>query len=341
MLDEPSLGTTSCATRANNALGSSALWPPTACGDTQPSGFICSSGGILSDNPALNPHLHDYNLAFFPYGDGSAFTSHVDDPLPVKTPNRNGTRVWLRGADNMRAALTYLKTERGLSSASVVIVSGCSAGGTSAYLHVDDVCGGLPGAGKCVGLGDSGFVQNLVGENGRNYTHERFSNATQFWGSIRANAACQAVHTGDDAWMCLAPDSNYPYITTPTFILAAEYDEGLAGGDIGVKCHPVFSPSCSALDKVTWERYRNATIVSLAPALVSSIHGLFLDACAPHCQSLSNGHSETWTGVSINGVSPANAFEAWLQSGATAPGAKLVDNAPYPSNPTCVGMGST
>ena len=93
---------------------------------------------------------------------GSAFSSHVDGPVRVTTPNRNGSQIWLRGADNLNAAIAYLKTEKNVSSASLVVVSGCSAGGTSTYLHLDAVCGSL-GAGRCVGLADAGFVQNLVG----------------------------------------------------------------------------------------------------------------------------------------------------------------------------------
>ena len=48
-----------CATRANNALGSSAQWPPTA-----------TVSGLLSDDPAKNPHFHDWNLLFMKYCDG-------------------------------------------------------------------------------------------------------------------------------------------------------------------------------------------------------------------------------------------------------------------------------
>ena len=57
-LDEPSLGTTSCAGRAVNDLGSSLKWPPTACGDMQPpGGFGVSYGGVLSDSATANPHV--------------------------------------------------------------------------------------------------------------------------------------------------------------------------------------------------------------------------------------------------------------------------------------------
>ena len=188
----------------------------------------------------------------------------------------------------------------------------------------------------------AGFVQDLYGPTGHSYTHERYLNASRIWGdpTFASNAACQAVHgSADDAWMCLTPQYVYPYIQTPVFVLAAGYDEGLAGGDIGVKCKPAFSPSCTPVDKAYWEYYRANTSAHLQAAFDSTRDGLFLDACCPHCQSLTNGHANTWTGVTIGGVSPADGFDAWLTGGAAAAGAKSRDAQPYPSNPSCVGMG--
>ena len=233
-LDIPSLGTTSCADRANTDLGSSLKWPPTACGKSGSGGsFGVSSGGILSDDPTINPYAFDYNLAFFGYCSGDAFTGNQPEPLNVTQRNANGAQVWLRGAANMDAALDYLIKNKGMGKADLVIVSGCSAGGTSVYLHLDHVAAALPGV-TVKGLADAGFVLNLEGENGKNYTHDRFFNGSQLWappGGLSSNAACTAAHSGaTDAWMCLAPQYVYPFITTPVFILAAEYDEGLAGG---------------------------------------------------------------------------------------------------------------
>ena len=105
-----------------------------------------------------------------------------------------------------------------------VVVSGCSAGGTSVYLQLDKVAAALPNVKNVRGLADAGFVQNLVGETtGTNYTHIRFQNASQLWGQFSSNAACQAAHTAvDDLWTCLTPQYVLPYVKTPVFILAAE-----------------------------------------------------------------------------------------------------------------------
>ena len=45
---------------------------------------------------------------------------------------------------------------KGLSDASDLMVSGCSAGGLATYLHTDQWCDAFPKA-KCAGLPDSGF----------------------------------------------------------------------------------------------------------------------------------------------------------------------------------------
>ena len=80
--------------------------------------------------------------------------------------------------------------------------------------------------------------------------------------------------------------------------------------------------------------------MNLQPAVASARDGIFLDACCPHCQSIATfGAVSTWTDFKIGAVSPSDAFAAWLSGGAAAPGAKNVDGAPYPSNPSCVGVG--
>ena len=118
-LDVPSLGTTSCASRANNLLGSSLKWPATCCGASD-GGLPISSGGVLSDDPAINPATHDWNTVYLPYGDGSSFSSYVAEPLNVTTRNANGNQIWMRGRANLDAALDYLIKRKGMGTADTV-----------------------------------------------------------------------------------------------------------------------------------------------------------------------------------------------------------------------------
>ena len=70
--------------------------------------------------------------------DGGSFTTNQTAPINVTTPNKNGNQLWFRGAENLAAAVDYLKKNHGMASADAVVVSGCSAGGTSTYLQVRD-----------------------------------------------------------------------------------------------------------------------------------------------------------------------------------------------------------
>lgn len=230
VLDMPALKTSSAASRANTMLGSSLQWPSETAGNVATDGFCCSTGGMLSDDPLQNPHMHDWALAFLGYCDGSSFTSDVDEPLPVNTSNANGDVVYVRGKANLDAALAYLTEEKGVAAADDVVLGGCSAGGAAVYLHLDYVASRLPGV-NVRGMGDAGFLQNLAGEAGTNFTHVRFANATGFWGNFSSNSGCQqAFPVGtSEAWRCLVAEYVYPHIASPVFVLAAMYDDGLAG----------------------------------------------------------------------------------------------------------------
>jgi hypothetical protein len=131
-----------------------------------------------------------------------------------------------------------------------------------------------------------------------------------------------------------------PFVATPHFLLGAAYDIALGGSDgVGMTCATVFDPSCGAAGVAAWEAYRDATLNRTAAYFSPSspsANGGFLDSCVPHCQSIylnSSWHAH----IAVGGVSPAESFNAWLAGGPSAPGARTRDEAPYPSNPTCVG----
>lgn len=113
-----------------------------------------------------------------------------------------------------------------------------------------------------------------------------------------------------------------------------------AGGDIEEQCKPVFNPKCSQRDVLYWQLYRNDTIANLEPVYRSDRDGLFLSACCMHCSSQTQLHNNTWTGLVIDGFTPADSLHSWLTGGAGAEGAKRRDPGVYGSNPTCLGFSS-
>lgn len=337
VLDDAALRDTSCAFRAaNNAssAGSSLGWPA-AIGDAIPRTlFGPPLLGLTSDNAALNPHLANASLAFLPTCDGSAFSSDVLAPLPV----RNGSgAVWLRGRANLEAALRWLLAEQGLASAAQVVLAGYSSGAAAVILQLDHVASLLPPAVRLRGLVDAGFMQNMVGQLGSNYTHTRFANASAFW-NASTNAACQAAPASAGAanWTCLVTQTVLPHVQTPLFLLAAAYDDVIPvfAGDAEIQCSYVFEPTCSALSRDWWRQYRNVTLANIAAAVpAGAANGLYVSACCPHCSSITGPHNDTWVGLRVGGVSPADAFDEWLRGLPS----RRIDYGEYGSNPSCLG----
>ena len=346
VLDEamPS-ATDSCAARANSTLGSSLAWPPFACGSSATVGFCCAYGGALSADPAQNPFLFDFNLAFIGYCDGSALTSYVEAPIVLPS----GQALHLRGSAILDAVLDAVfapAPRHGAAGwATQVVVGGCSAGGAAVFYHLDAIRARVPASVPVVGLADAGFLQDLppataAGAPPLSFERVRMQNATAIWGAVRANAACQARFSApEDAWRCLVPQHSAPFVQTPHFLLGAAYDIALGGSDgANMSCATVFDEACGAAGRAAWAAYRNATIANTDAGYFSppSPHGAFLDACVPHCQSVYLNRS--WHGkIYSGGVSPAEAFNAWLTGGPLAPGARVRDDQEYPINPTCVG----
>ena len=100
--------------------------------------------------------MYDWNIVSLMYTDGSSQTSDID--APVSVPGWP-TPIYYRGARILSATISSLLAA-GLSDATDVVISGCSAGGLSVYLHVDKwaaaVHASQPSA-RIVGLADSGF----------------------------------------------------------------------------------------------------------------------------------------------------------------------------------------
>eukprot|EP01047_Picozoa_sp_COSAG01_P017138 COSAG01_NODE_899_length_12871_cov_27.629572_13_plen_184_part_00 len=84
------------------------------------------------------------------YCDGASFSGNNETTASYK-----GATLYWRGM-RIREAMVADLLKKGLSKATDLMVSGCSAGGLATYLHTDQWCDAVPNA-KCAGLPDSGF----------------------------------------------------------------------------------------------------------------------------------------------------------------------------------------
>ena len=68
-------------------------------------------------------------LPGLPYLDGASFTGYRAEPVPVPG-NSTQPKLWFRGIKNLDATLAYALKNLGLDTATEVVVTGTSAGGT-------------------------------------------------------------------------------------------------------------------------------------------------------------------------------------------------------------------
>ncbi|CAI5981143.1 unnamed protein product [Closterium sp. NIES-64] len=114
-------------------------------------GARSSSRGILSTDPRVNPTFHNWNLVRFVYCDGGGYAGRVR-----WKPVNSSLIVYLDGWRISKAIFMDLRTRRGLTSATNIIMSGSSAGGQAVVTLCDQLAEMAPAARtKC--LMDSGF----------------------------------------------------------------------------------------------------------------------------------------------------------------------------------------
>lgn len=137
--------------------------------------------------------------------------------------------VYYRGQRILWATLTAL-LDLGLSSASTVLFSGCSAGGLATFLHADAVGAWLaknaPTVTKFRAVPISGFFLLHKSVEGKPvYQEEMALTFVTHNASGGVNAACiSGMANPVERWRCMMANYTYTHITTPTFVLNSAYD---------------------------------------------------------------------------------------------------------------------
>ncbi|KAJ4838421.1 Pectin acetylesterase 9, variant 3 [Turnera subulata] len=108
--------------------------------------------GILSNNASLNPDFYNWNRVKLRYCDGGSFIGDAKFD--------NGTSVlYFRGQKIWQAIILDL-LPKGLRQARKALLSGCSAGGLSSFLHCDNFARMLPKNASVKCLSDAGFFMD-------------------------------------------------------------------------------------------------------------------------------------------------------------------------------------
>lgn len=165
-------------------------------------------GGLLSEDPAVNPRFFSSNLVFMHYCDGSSYSSYRPDAIPAPPGLQAAVpgapaQIWMRGRANLRAVVAYLLEALGMAAGSELVVSGGSAGATGVYLGLEYIREWVPGSLRVAGAPDAGLFLD-VSREGTNDTWYRdsFAAAAPIWGgSDISSAGCMAAYP-TEAWRC-------------------------------------------------------------------------------------------------------------------------------------------
>jgi len=277
-------GVADCYGRSQGGLGSSKDYPKTTD----------LGGGYFSEDPNVNPQMWNWNAVYLKYCDGGSFSGNNETVTTY-----NGHNLYFRGFRILQAMLADLLSSRGLSKATDVVISGCSAGGLSTFLHVDWWRQHLPQGAHVVGMPDSGFFLDYEAPAKR-YHSGMIWVFDQMNATSGVNQACiQAHEATQDTWKCFFAQWTSPHITTPTFPLQSVYDSWQTSEDL------------NSSDQIVINEWgRNLTDLVKTLFLTQPQHGIFLDSCFHHCGN--------WGSIRINGLVQATAFQQWYNGqGAT------------------------
>jgi O-palmitoleoyl-L-serine hydrolase len=322
----------SCYDRSLTDLGSSSQWPASRPG-----------GDITSDDCNSNPTFCKFNLALIPYCDGFSQLGSRTDPIVYANASFR-TNLWARGLDNLQETLEHLLAHTSFKQAPSVLVTGCSAGGLSTYLHTDRIAAVLPPTTKVAGIGDAGFFVDAPTITNDYYFR---SLLTYYYpmhnGSAGVNPACLAARPATLGWQCATAPVSISYLSHPVFLVQSNFDTYQLGNIFAPAWLPGIDSSwwqcagnpskCSALQLVyTWlPEFRGqlaaAGVLGPGPATAHGPHGLFLHSCMVHCQL---GMMHTWK---VNGSTMYAALSGWWSGSASQ--TQWVDPPCLSCNPTC------
>ena len=234
-----------------------------------------------------------------PYCDGGSFTGFRLAPDVF-----NNSKIYYRGLFTFRATIDALLL-RGMSLASEVILTGCSAGGLSAYLHAEYLRSRLATSTRLVVTPLAGFFMDFPAVDGSYKYREGMQWIFANMESQHAlNPACLAEFPSDP-WQCMLAANNVKHITSPLFPQQSVHDAWQVGGVLGLRTWDANVSAVRALGE--------QMLAELQPVLESKNNGAFLTDCVDHCNV-----------ENVSGTSARDAFDAWHRTLHIAPSGGMV-----------------
>lgn len=239
----------------------------------------------FSDDAAANPLLYNWNKVYIRYCDGGSFSGNSSVIYKDK-------ELHFRGFNILNVIFEDLIKNRGMDIATDVVISGCSAGGLTAILHVDYLKKNFFADAKVVALPDSGFFIDFIGTNGINYQKDMKWTFENMKCEVGVNQKCVEFYPLEEKWKCFFAEYTMPFIESPLFILQSIYDIWQIYNVMGDN------------SQVKSNFFGNETLKRLQDSVFrSEINSGFIDSCFHHCGF--------WSRTHIENLTPAQSFLNW------------------------------
>lgn len=273
-----------CVHRAGTNLGSSKAYPNAADYDN----------GYMSTSQETNPLSYNWNTIYVKYCDGASFSGNNDTKQEY---NSSLTLNW-RGWRILNGVFKELNKNYGWNKATDVLISGCSAGGLTTWLHSQHIYDtyveplGIK-QNNFLSMPDSGFFLEWEGE-GKYITA---MNWLLEWQNTSAalNKQCMTANT-QNPLKCMFAQETAPYENIRMFPLQSRFDAWQQGCELGTN------------DPTQENIYGNNLTINFENMYImngkySSSHSGYLDSCLHHCGE--------WNAFQINGMTASKAQYAF------------------------------
>ena len=141
-----------CAQRAKTQLGSSKTYKPTM-------DLLTTQTHVFHErNTSTNPLMSDWTFVWMPYCDGGSWAGDSSAQVAAgEGEDAQLSELQFRGKRIRESVVASLTASAGFGSLTDLVIGGCSAGATAAYLHVDWYAAQAPPGATVRAMPDSGW----------------------------------------------------------------------------------------------------------------------------------------------------------------------------------------
>jgi hypothetical protein len=269
----------------NSCNERNAQFPELMTSRGKPATFV--GNGILSDLPAQNPDFFNANHVAVPYCSSDLWSGDREQSGATGGFEFRGLKI-------VRTIISDLRNRSGnnLNSARRILLTGTSAGGIGAMVHVDWLAGQFPGA-EVRGLNDAGWTPAEALSLPIPDSAFPVQRALQLWNG-KPDASC--VQANPNAKYFCYSSAAYPFINAPLMVQMSQYDPVFLSG-LGVR-FPFNTP-----EKVLADLFATAVRASL-----NDVEAAF----SPRTNTHGVLPYKRFTGLKVNGFSVQQLLGNWF-----------------------------